>query len=71
MPFKIVLHAPHGALDQITVRKDKDLKKELHKAIEDWELSDGDSITLFKVTDIEVGTDDMFEGIIADLRSRK
>jgi hypothetical protein len=25
MPFKIVLHAPHGSLDQIVVRKDTDL----------------------------------------------
>lgn len=70
MPYKIVLHAPHGSLDQITVNKDHHLKRELHRAIEDWVLHDQDSITIFEIDQVEVDTDKMFNDIVTDLRSK-
>lgn len=69
MPFKIVLQGGHGGvLDDITVKRDVDLKQALHDAIDEWELSGSDRITLLSMTDVEVENETFWNNMLEDIR---
>ena len=69
MPFRIVLHNDGDEEDYVRVQNDYQVPEAIHKLIkekEDWR--DGDSVIVFKVTDIEAKNEDFWEEMVVNMR---
>jgi hypothetical protein len=71
MPYKVVLQGDHGGvLDDITVKTDDGLKQALHDAIDEWELTSGDRITILSMSAVDVENETFWNNILEDMRRR-
>lgn len=73
MPYKIVLQGDHGGvLDDLTVKThtDEALKAALHTAVDEWEFSPGDQITIMSMSDVDVHNEAYWNNMLEEIRRR-
>lgn len=71
MPYRIVLHNNGMEEDYVRVNGQHEVSKAISTMIEgkeDW--VEGDSILIFKITDVEAQNEDFWENMMADLRRK-
>lgn len=73
MPYRAVLHNDGSEEDYALVKNERELRAALHRMIEDKEdaWSNGDTIVVFKVTDVEVANEVFWDNLTAEMRARR
>jgi len=72
MPFRIVLHNKGAEENYARVKNSQSVSPAIMKLIlekEDWE--DGDTISVFKITDVDAQNEDFWDNLYKEMRENR
>jgi hypothetical protein len=73
MPFRVVFHNDGYEEDYALINTEREVSGVIHKMINEhgdiWR--DGDTIIVFKITDVEASNEVFWENLTAEMRNRK